>query len=240
MTLIRHSQPLSLGRTAEAAGVMGPSFLPPSWELVLDWPNLNLHLQEPREWVEVNGQVDEFLLILCLWPRKIGSNDLEPNLFVLQCFGSRNEWWLIGDIGSDIHKRMWRRGAGLIVAVFRSSLYSWRNQGSETQSLYFKGPVLFRWDTTPPTHTHIQGFKEVGQDWELSKPASRDIVPSASLALPIPPPNNVTLRGPGIQMPKSVEDIFLFKSPWVPSCHTPSPELRSPELWANSISYKLA
>lgn len=77
------------------------------------------------------------------------------------------------------------------------------------QSLYFKGPLFFRWDT-PATHTYIQGFKEVGQDWELSKPASRDIVPSASLALPIPPPNNVTLRGPGIQMPESVGDIFYL------------------------------
>lgn len=102
------------------------------------------------------------------------------------------------------------------------------------QSLYFKEPLFFRWDT-PATHTHIQGFKEVGQDWELSKPASRDIVPSASLALPIPPPKQCHSQGSRYSNARVCRGHFLFKSPWVPSCHTPSPELRSPELWAITV-----
>lgn len=77
------------------------------------------------------------------------------------------------------------------------------------QSLYFKGPLLFRWDThpRPDTHTRVQGSRaRLG----TLRACFQGHISFSKSGTSYTPQNSVTLRGPGIQMPESVGDNFYL------------------------------
>lgn len=144
--------------------------------------------------------------------------------------GTSDDW--SDNIGHDIYKRIWRLGTGLIIAVFCSSLYSWRNQGSETRvstlrdHYYSDGTHTH----TPHTHTRVQGSRaRLG----TLKACFQGHISFSKSGTSYTSRKQCHSQGTRYSNVRVCRRHFLLKSPWVPSCHTTSPELRSPELWAN-------
>lgn len=103
------------------------------------------------------------------------------------------------------------------------------------QSLYFKEPLFFRWDTPAihtHTHTRVQGSRaRLG----TLKTCFQGHSSFSKFGTSYTSPKQCHSQGSRYSNARVCRGHFLFKSPWVPSCHTPSPELRSPELWAITV-----
>lgn len=79
-----------------------------------------------------------------------------------------------------------------------------------------------------PWKSCLNSELEVGEDDKLSNPASGDIFPAASLALPTPPQTGLFSGDTNVWV---YWGHFSFRPPWLPSCHKAFPRARVSRTW---------